>query len=183
MNPRPKPKDSNLARSVAEGVRGTRRINNVDKKRYMCEKPRMNMLSQRPRSLADIAVSVRGDTPYNHAMKEFIDHLSVVCPASECEGDPIAVPLDAFSDEPLELDLNPFNAHLAGMAEFLAHLADVAPPHWCLKERFFLKEPVVVAPGRRSGEMVMATTPGAFKRRNLFCGAVLRDFVIAKSGR
>ncbi|MTH94991.1 hypothetical protein [Roseibium sp. RKSG952] len=190
MNLRTKVKDE-LQRSITtEGPKNARRAgmkirsaNNVDKKPLMCEKPHMSTHSHRPRSLAEIALNVRGDTPYNHAMKEFIDHLSVVCPPSTREEGTVAVPLGAFSEEPVRLERKPHNAHLAGMAEFLAHLADVQPPEWCFKNRFFLKEPFVVAPGRRSGEMIMAATPGAFKRRNLFCGAVLRDFVNSKTGR
>lgn len=149
----------------------------VDKNWSVCDLPEMINIGKRPSSLAAIADRVSDDTPYTHAMKEFIDHLTFISQRATYSGGPISIPPSAFADEPSELSTAALNAHLGGMAEFLAGLSDAPVPDWCNKDRFFLDDPCVVAPGLMSAEMIISQTPGAFKRRNLFCGRVLRDYV------
>lgn len=64
-----------------------------------------------------------------------------------------------------------FDAHIAGMAEYLADRYAVDRPAWVEGASRFLAEPVFFG-GRRSHQHMLASTNAAMRRRNLFCGEI-----------
>lgn len=63
------------------------------------------------------------------------------------------------------------DAHIAGMAEFLAFHLDAGAPAWASGPSRFLKEPVFFG-GRHARPYMLTSTTWSMRRRNLFCGEV-----------
>lgn len=133
----------------------------------------MSAPTRTPHDIRTVSQAVAGGVPYSFAVKELLDRVAVHALQRHAPGSGlVAVPPSVFEDEPVPLAEPVHRAHLAGLAEYLANLAGVAPPAWCLRPEFVLPEPVFLG-GRHSREHVRKDTPGPFRRRNLFCGPVL----------
>lgn len=128
--------------------------------------------SPKPKSIAEVAHSVRSGHDYTCAVKEFIDEVINSTDAPETRYGFYQIPSSFYEDAPIDLDSPAHMAHLAGLAENLALLTGSQPPAWTEEEAYFLKEPVVLG-GANSREHIMAETGSAFRRRLLFCGSSL----------
>lgn len=98
--------------------------------------------------------------------KEFVDALSH--PANASAQRQWAM----IEEEPQLLPWEWANVLLAGMAEFIAHRADLEPPAWTDKPERFLARPRFWGVRPQTRAHMLAETPGPFRRRNLFCGYV-----------
>lgn len=126
----------------------------------------------KPKSIAEVALSVRNGHDYACAVKEFIDEVINQTTAPETKYGFYHIPASFYEDAPIGLDVPAQMAHLAGLAENLALLTGSQPPAWTEEEIYFLKEAVILG-GTNSREYIIAETGSAFRRRHLFCGQSL----------
>lgn len=136
---------------------------------------------QPARSLREVAENVVASTDADYFfpffLKEFIDHLIREARAGGAvPSEPLPISEAAFRDEPPPLANAIHRTYLAGMAEHLATLSGQPVPAWCQRDVYVLAEPVVRG-GPRSRDLMIAQTPPAFARRNLYCGPALEKFV------
>ena len=128
-----------------------------------------------PKSLRDIADTVVAGGDYTFAMKEFIDNVIRDLRSKGARRSDATLPVGAefFVDEPPVIEKPIHRVHLAGMAEYLANLSGQPTPAWCLRSEFFLDEPLIFGGSAAARETSIAETPGAFSKRQLFCGRSL----------
>lgn len=129
----------------------------------------------KPKSIAEVAISVRNGHDYACAVKEFIDEIIIQTIAPKSRYGFYQIPSSLYEDAPIGLDVPAHMAHLAGLAENLALLTGSPPPAWTEEQIYFLKEAVFFG-GSNSREIIMAETGSAFRRRHLFCGQSLAKF-------
>lgn len=123
-----------------------------------------------PMSLREVSERVALGVPYAHAMKEFLDGIRRASKVSLRDGiRTLLLPNGSIDDRPHRLENAIDRAHIGGMAEYMANLANVPPPAWCNDKDHFLDEAVFTC-GEKSASLFLAETPAAFRRRNLFCG-------------
>lgn len=128
-----------------------------------------------PESLRDISVMVgTHGADYTNMVKEFIDHLIRDLKAKGARKCDVVLPIDAsvFVDEPVHLPKLVQRVHLAGLAEHMANLSGQRAPAWCLRQEFFLAEPLYMG-GPAALKRTLVETPAAFRRRLFFCGRAL----------
>jgi hypothetical protein len=130
----------------------------------------MSLIGTRPQSLLEISRRVLDGADYASCMKEFIDEAARAAAVDRTSGEAILVlPPSFLEEEPLRIPDPVLRVHLAGMAEYISRLGAAPPPHWSESEDYFLPEATYTC-GPNSRALFMAETPGAFRRRNLFCG-------------
>lgn len=122
-----------------------------------------------PSSLFDVAQFVLNGYPYPSAMKELIDCIIADLNHKSFDDNRIPISHGFFNDEPPALPEIFMRAHLAGTAEYMAHLSNAHQPSWVNKDIYFLSSPVFVG-GAASRANMVRDTPAAFRRRLLFCG-------------
>jgi len=128
-----------------------------------------------PKSLKEVGerVTLHGEG-YQSAMKEFIDYLIRDLKMKGARTGNLVYPIEvsAYEEEPPEVPRELHRVHLAGMCEHLANLSARQPPDWCLRQEFFLQEPVFIG-GPAGMKTKLVETPAAFRKRLLFCGPAL----------
>lgn len=107
-----------------------------------------------------------GGQRFNLFTKEFVDALSHPRNASPERQ------LEMIAGEPMWLQEPWMDALLAGMAEFIANREDLNPPAWTEDAHRFLAEPRFWGYRPETRALMLAETPGPFRRRNLFCGYI-----------
>jgi|GEM_PF-4659130 len=121
----------------------------------------MNNSSGRPQTLFAVAVASKSDLGnYPSFVKEFLDE-------SRLPGFDYAA---AIAECPPILG-GIYDAHLAGLAEYIAFAKKIDNPKWVNDKSRFLPEPVFFG-GRHSRGIMLATTAFSMRRRNLFCGEI-----------
>lgn len=112
-----------------------------------------------------------------HAAQQPIDYPSYVkMLADALSGAAPGDVLSAIAQEPGLVAEPWMNAHLAGLAEFLAQRAGLDTPAWALAETRFLPEPKFFG-GEAMHAMLLTQTPSCMRRRNLFCGPVMMQSI------
>jgi len=119
-------------------------------------------------SLAKVAELTlqHGQQRFNLFTKAFVDALSHPGNASPERR------LEMIADEPIRLPDPWMDVFLAGAAEFIANREDFSPPAWTEDPCRFLPEPRFWGYRPETRALMLAETPGPFRRRNLFCGYV-----------
>jgi hypothetical protein len=118
--------------------------------------------TQKPKSLSAVAeMASTCHEMYPSYIKEFLDSLRAA---------PDGAAGDMIQDEP-QLFNPVFDAHIAGLAEYIAFVRKTKTPQWAELPSRFLVNPVFFG-GRHSRDLVIATTTFSMRRRNLFCGEV-----------
>lgn len=119
-------------------------------------------------SLAGVSERVFAGEPFDHAVRELLDEVSLMASAQ-----PLVA---AISERPRPTGDLRQDAYLGGLAEHLAAAHGVACPAWALGadrflDRFWFPSPV---PGFRA--LAIAESPAAFRRRGIFiaCGSLER---------
>ncbi|PIQ54409.1 MAG: hypothetical protein COW02_05065 [Comamonadaceae bacterium CG12_big_fil_rev_8_21_14_0_65_59_15] len=104
-----------------------------------------------------------GDPPRDYApmMKQYLDEVVNMA---------VEEVLSSIAQEPVPISPI-FDAHIAGMAEYIADRYAVERPAWIEGMPRFLPEPVFFG-GRRSHQHMLVSTNDAMRRRNLFCGEI-----------
>lgn len=73
------------------------------------------------------------------------------------------------TEAPVKTGSQVADAYLAGLAEYLSQKNELVVPAWANDPRNFLKEPFYA--GTKSiQDLLLATTPSAWRRRLIFCG-------------
>jgi len=117
------------------------------------------------RSFEDICAGSDPWLPLGNFMHQFFGYYKHLRPQLVCE--PIEVPAR------LSLPLFRWAVFCAASVEYLCEQYELACPQWALDAQFSLEEPWYYAIGAdlpRVQEKLRQTTPGAFARRNVFCG-------------
>jgi hypothetical protein len=120
-------------------------------------------------TLAQVAQFTSEGSDYASNVKEFIDALAVALRDKPDNASLVAM----IEDEPAELG-GVFDAHLGGLAEYIADRNGLPCPAWANKPNRFLSRPFFMG-GARAHRMLLTTTTYCMRRRNLFCGRVSLD--------
>jgi hypothetical protein len=122
-------------------------------------------------TLAQVAQFTSEGTDYASNTKEFIDALAVALRDKQDDASIAAM----IEDEPVELG-GVLDAHLGGLAEYIADRKGLPCPAWANKPERFLTQPFFMG-GARVHRILLITTTYCMRRRNLFCGRVSLDSI------
>jgi len=117
-------------------------------------------MRQGQKTLADAVRHVNSLDDLSGPLNAFLDALGG-------QADP-----SAFADAPATISPD-VDAYLAAVAEHLLALAGLPAPAWTRHHDRFLPGPVFIppSPGPDLRQRLLTTTPGAFRRRNIFTAA------------
>lgn len=120
-------------------------------------------LDSLPKSLKELSLRVVQGEDYMALFKQLNDYLMVY-----------GIRESAYQEEPIKLGNQSNNVHMAGMAEYLSNQISKPLPKWCNGAEYFLAEAVFFDASFTRYHLIN-NTPFAFKRRLLFCGAVMNQ--------